>query len=370
MRIFVAGGGTGGHLYPGLAIARALVKARPDVRPFFIGAQRGVEKEVLPKTEFPFVLLDLHPLYRSKIWRSWRTIGGGFSAWRAIGRLAREDRPRAVVGTGGYASAIALAYGAARGIPLVLQEQNSYPGIATRVFSRFARQIHLGFPEARKYLKPRAEAQVFDSGNPIQPPPSTLPDPDEARKQWGFPPEAKVLLAFGGSQGAVAINQVVAQWLRAGIPDDLHVIWATGRGSHDSYAPLESERVRVRDYIAPMESAYAASSLALARAGAMSTAELAAWGIPMILVPLPTAAADHQTTNARALESAGAATVIVQRELTPGRLDAEVRSVFESPGRIKGMSESVLARARPRAAEEIAGRILELMEERQVAASS
>ncbi|MEX1187527.1 MAG: UDP-N-acetylglucosamine--N-acetylmuramyl-(pentapeptide) pyrophosphoryl-undecaprenol N-acetylglucosamine transferase [Gemmatimonadaceae bacterium] len=362
MRVFVAGGGTGGHLYPGLAIARALVAANPAVRPFFIGARRGVEREVLPKTGFPFVLLDLHPLYRSQVWKSWRTVVGGVKAWLAIGRLAREDRPRVIVGTGGYASVIALAYGAARGIPLVLQEQNSYPGIATRVFSRFARQIHLGFPEARKHLKPRADAIVLESGNPIQPPPGIRPARDVAKQAWGFPGNARILLVFGGSQGALAVNEVVAAWVRAGVPDGVHVIWATGRGSFDRYAPLESERVRVRDYIAPMESAYAAADVALARAGAMSTAELAAWGIPMILVPLPTAAADHQTTNARALESAGAATVIVQRDLTPERLDAEVRAVFESPGRIERMSDSVLARARPHAADEIAGRILELME--------
>lgn len=361
MRVFLAGGGTGGHLYPGLAIARALVAANPEVQPFFIGARRGVEKEVLPKTEFPFVLLDLHPLYRSQIWQSWRTLVGGIKAWRAIGRLAREERPRVIIGTGGYASVIALAYGAAHGIPLVLQEQNSFPGIATRVFSRFARQVHLGFPEARKYLKPRAGAVLLESGNPIQPPPGMRPARDVARQGWGFPGNARVLLVFGGSQGALAVNEVVAAWIRAGIPDGVHVIWATGRGSFDRYASLESERVRVRDYIAPMESAYAAADVALARAGAMSTAELAAWGIPMILVPLPTAAADHQTTNARALESAGAATVIVQRDLTPERLDAEVRAVFESPGRIEQMSDSVLARARPRAADEIAGRILELM---------
>lgn len=361
MRVFVAGGGTGGHLYPGLAIARALVKANPDVKPFFIGARRGIEKEVLPKTEFPFVLLDLHPLYRSQIWKSWRTVMGGIKAWLAIGRLAKEDAPRVIVGTGGYASVIALAYGAARGIPLVLQEQNSYPGIATRVFSRFARQIHLGFPEARKYLNPRADAIVLESGNPIQPPPGIRPARDVARQAWGFPGNARVLLVFGGSQGAVAVNEVVAEWVRAGIPDGVHVIWATGRGSFEKYAPLESERVRVRDYITPMESAYAAADVALARAGAMSTAELAAWGIPMILVPLPTAAADHQTTNARALESAGAATVIAQRDFTRERLDTEVRGIFGSPGRIEQMSESVLARARPNAADEIAGHILELI---------
>lgn len=361
MRSFFAGGGTGGHLYPGLAIARALVKVKPEARPFFIGAQRGIEREVLPKTEFPFVLLDLHPLYRSQIWKSWRTVVGGVKAWRGIARLSGEERPRVIVGTGGYASAIALAYGAASGIPLVLQEQNSYPGIATRVFSRFARQIHLGFPEARKYLKPRGDSVVYDSGNPIQPPPATRPSRAAARGEWGFPADARVLLVFGGSQGALAMNEVVAEWVRRGIPGGVHVIWATGKGSFAKYAALESDRVRVRDYIAPMESAYAASDIALARAGAMSTAELAAWGVPMILVPLPTAAADHQTTNARALEGAGAARVILQSDLTPGRLDADVRAIFGAPGEVERMSASVLARARPHAAEEIAARILELI---------
>lgn len=359
MRIFVAGGGTGGHLYPGLAIARALVAQKPDAQPYFIGARRGVEKEVLPKTEFPFVLLDLHPLYRSQIWKSWRTVVGGVKAWLAINRLARDDRPRAVVGTGGYASVMALAYAAARGIPIVLQEQNSYPGIATRVFSRFATQIHLGFPEARKYLTPRANAVVFDSGNPIQPPPETRPSREAARAAWQFPGDARVLLIFGGSQGAVAINEVVAAWLRHRIPDGVHVIWATGRGSFEAYASLESERVRVRDYVSPMESAYAGADIALARAGAMSTAELAAWGVPMILVPLPTAAADHQTTNARALEAAGAATVILQKDFSVDRLDSEVRTIFGAPDRIAQMSSSVLARARPGAAREIARHILE-----------
>ncbi|MGI8619062.1 MAG: UDP-N-acetylglucosamine--N-acetylmuramyl-(pentapeptide) pyrophosphoryl-undecaprenol N-acetylglucosamine transferase [Gemmatimonadaceae bacterium] len=370
MRVFFAGGGTGGHLYPGLAIARALVKANPKAQPFFIGARRGIEREVLPKTEFPFVLLDLHPLYRSQIWKSWRTAAGGAKAWLAIARLTGEEKPRVVVGTGGYASVIALAFGAARGIPLVLQEQNSYPGIATRVFSRFARQIHLGFPEARKYLKSRADAVVLDSGNPIQPPPGIRPARDVAKQAWGFPGNARILLVFGGSQGAVAVNEVVAAWVRAGVPDGVHVIWATGRGSFATYAPLESERVRVRDYIAPMESAYAVADVALARAGAMSTAELAAWGIPMILVPLPTAAADHQMTNARALESAGAATVIAQRDFSAERLDAEVRGIFGSAGRIDQMSASVLSRARPNAADEIAGHILRLIEARQLAASS
>ncbi|HEY7895453.1 MAG TPA: glycosyltransferase, partial [Gemmatimonadaceae bacterium] len=148
MRVWFAGGGTGGHLYPGLAIARALVTLRPDAEPFFIGAQRGVERDVLPGTGFAYQLLDLHPLYRTRPWRSWRTVAGLTGAWRALGELMRAERPALVVGTGGYASGAALARAVRARVPLVLQEQNSYPGMTTRAFARWAREIYLGYGEA------------------------------------------------------------------------------------------------------------------------------------------------------------------------------------------------------------------------------
>src|SRR5215217_3923489 len=126
MRVLFAGGGTGGHLYPGIAIARAMKTLSSDVDPFFIGARRGIEKDVLPKTEFPYELLDLHPLYRSRPWENWKTIRGAFSAWRGLGRIVQMGAPSVVVGTGGYASGLALAYARLYGIPYVVQEQNSF----------------------------------------------------------------------------------------------------------------------------------------------------------------------------------------------------------------------------------------------------
>ncbi|MBA3558635.1 MAG: glycosyltransferase, partial [Gemmatimonadaceae bacterium] len=138
MRILFAGGGTGGHLYPGLAIARALKLLRPDLDVMFIGATRGVERDVLPTAGFPYLLLDLHPLYRTKPWLNFRTLRGFASARRALGRLAREERPALVVGTGGYASGATLGYAFLHGIPVAIQEQNSYPGLTTRLASRFA----------------------------------------------------------------------------------------------------------------------------------------------------------------------------------------------------------------------------------------
>ncbi|HKT07447.1 MAG TPA: glycosyltransferase, partial [Gemmatimonadaceae bacterium] len=145
MRVLFAGGGTGGHLYPGLAIARALVRERPDVEPFFIGAERGVERDVLPAAGFPYRLLDLHPLYRSRPWRSWRTLAGLTGAWLSLGEIVRAERPALVVGTGGYASGAALARAVWERVPIVLQEQNSYPGMTTRVFARRAREVYLGY---------------------------------------------------------------------------------------------------------------------------------------------------------------------------------------------------------------------------------
>lgn len=356
MRIWFAGGGTGGHLYPALGVARALVAMHPEVRPLFIGALRGIERDVLPATRFDHALLQLHPLYRSRVWRNWMTVAGASRAWSALRALARSDPPAAVVATGGYAAGLALLYATVHRIPIVLQEQNSVPGLTTRFFSRFARQIHLGFPEAVKALHPPRDAIVAASGNPIEPPPPI----DEqalqgARTRWGFTePSARVLLVFGGSQGARAINSAVSELVRAGLLPGLCLLWITGKGEYEQYASLDSATTRVLPFLTPMTDAYAAADLALARAGAMSTAELCAWGIPAVLVPLPTAAADHQTTNARALEAAGAAVVITQRELTPHRLRETLEALLRDRDKLGSMAAAARVRARPDSAARIA----------------
>lgn len=360
MIVWFAGGGTGGHLYPGLAIARALVGLDPSVRPFFVGAKRGIEREVLPRENFPFELLDLHPLYRPRVWLNYRTLGGAISAWRRLGQL---ERPKLVVGTGGYASALALAYAEVHGIPFVEQVADSHPGLTARAFSRGAREVYLGYPEAEKYLPRRSGEPFFDTGNPIEPPPNPRPPRGAARVTWGFPPEGgTVLLIFGGSQGARGLNAAVDAWLRRGIPDTLYVIWGTGKAHFDAHRERASPRVCVRPYLSPIADAYAASDVVLARAGAMTTAELCAWGLPMMLVPLPTAAADHQTANARALSAAGAAVHIPQAELTADRLDGVVRDVVLNVERRSALAMAARARGRPDAAKHIAERILALLD--------
>jgi UDP-N-acetylglucosamine--N-acetylmuramyl-(pentapeptide) pyrophosphoryl-undecaprenol N-acetylglucosamine transferase len=364
--VWFAGGGTGGHLYPGLAIARTLVRLDPRVRPLFIGAERGIEKHVLPGTEFPHLLLDLHPLYRARPWENYRTVVGAVGAWRAIGELARREQPRLIVGTGGYAAGVGLAYAVVHRIPIVQQAGDSHPGLTARAFRRWTRESYLAFPEAARVLG-GDPTQLIDTGAPIEPPPSPRPDRAAARTAWGFHPTAgRVLLMYGGSQGSLAMNRVVADWVRRGIPEDLNLIWMTGRTSYADYASLDGGRVRVREYLSPIADAYAAADLALARAGAMTTAELFAWGIPPILVPLPTAAADHQTHNARALAAAGAAVNLPQSELTVDRLDATVRALLDDPAAMARLSAGASARARPDAAETIARRILNLLDLQQL----
>jgi UDP-N-acetylglucosamine--N-acetylmuramyl-(pentapeptide) pyrophosphoryl-undecaprenol N-acetylglucosamine transferase len=314
---------------------------------------------VLPRTEFPHLLLDLHPLYRANPLHNWKTARGVLSAWRAIGALVSRERPRAIIGTGGYAAGAMLGYGVSHGIPIMLQEADSHPGLTTRMFSRHAREVFLGFPEGERMLKRGRDTQINAFGNPIEPPPVPRLDRAAACALWQFDAGAPVLLVFGGSQGAQAINRVVGEWIERGLPESLQVIWATGRANYEPFAKHESARVRVRPYLSPITDAYAASDLALTRAGAMTIAELCAWGVPPILVPLPTAAADHQSANARALAAAGAARNVPQAELTVDRLDGEVRTLLAQPDALRGLSAAAATRGRPDAAAAIARRVLD-----------
>lgn len=351
--VWFSGGGTGGHLYPGLAIARALQRLRPEVQPFFVGALRGIERDVLPTTEFPHLLLDLHPLYRPQVWKNWQTLRGALASWSKLDAAARTRPPKLVVGTGGYAAGLALLWAWRRGIPAVQHIGDAVPGITARWGARVTQENFLGFPEAARYLS-AARGTMRASGNPIEPPPDIRPAAAEARARWGFPAHAKVLLVFGGSQGARALNQAVASWVEQGIPSGLCVLWATGKAQFDSYSQFDRADVRVLPYLSPIAEAYAAADAALVRGGMMGTSELCAWGIPSVIVPLPSAANDHQTANARVLESAGAARCLPQTELSAERLAREFGELFGDPARLAAMAAAAKVRGRPQAAAEIA----------------
>ena len=361
--MFITGGGTGGHLYPGLAIARALGRVAPQVRIVFVGARRGIERTVLPQQSFPFELLDLHPFYRTHVWRNWRTLWGAARGWGDVGRLVARERPALVLGTGGYASALTLAYAVSHRIPIVQQIADSHPGLTARRFVRYSREAYLGYPEAAAQLRHSDRGALIDTGNPIDPPPTPRPDPGAARRAWQFPSDVTtVLLVFGGSQGAKAINVAVDSWMQLPLPPHLGVIWATGPSAFGEFAQRDSAQVKVRPYLSPIGDAYAAADLALTRAGAMTTAELCAWGIPMILVPLPSAAADHQTANAQALVAAGAAVHLPQELMTSDAVSGIVTKLSTDPTRRATLAAAARARGRPGASEDIARRILRLLE--------
>lgn len=372
IRVLFAGGGTGGHLYPALNIAAALRELRPDVHTIFIGARRGVEARVLPEKGVDHRLLPLEPIRRSQVWQNWRLVPGMARSLWGLARLTVSARPRLVVGTGGYASGPACGWAVLTGTPVALQEQNSYPGLTTRWLSRFARQVHLGFPEARERLRPGRRTEIHVHGNPIQPP-DTAVDRAAARRSFDLGAASTVLLVVGGSQGARAINLALEQALRrvaagdAERPAGLEILWATGPAHIDGVRE-RIEPFGVADWVHPvgyidrMPAALAAADVAVSRAGAMGTAELLAWGIPSILVPLPTAAADHQTHNARALADAGAAVALPEAEATAERLWADVVALTSDAERRRAMAGIARERARPEAARAIASDLLRLLE--------
>jgi UDP-N-acetylglucosamine--N-acetylmuramyl-(pentapeptide) pyrophosphoryl-undecaprenol N-acetylglucosamine transferase len=372
-RVLFAGGGTGGHLYPALALADAMMAEASDIEVHFVGARRGIETTVLPKRGVPHTLLPMEPLYRSRPWRNVRLVPALTSSFIGIARLFRRFRPQLVVATGGYASGPAGMYASWRGIPMAVQEQNAHAGATAKLLARRATQVHLGFPEAERELKPGPRTRVLSLGNPIRPPDAD-PDRDAVRDALGLARESTVVLIVGGSQGANAINETIMAALRdvgnrklerlAGV----EILWATGPNHFDSVrfrvgAVGADAWVHSRGYIDDMPRALAATDIAVSRAGAMMTAELLAWGIPSILVPLPTAAADHQTYNARALEAAGAAVCMVEDTMTPASLWAELSSLTGDVERRQRMASAARERARPDAAREIARELITLLPE-------
>lgn len=344
---------------PALAIADALREHAPHIEPVLIGAVRGVEARILPARDYRFYLLPSEPIYRRTWWRNvrWPFVAGRLL--RKVAEVFEAEEPAAVIGTGGYASGPVVWWAARHGIPTAIQEQNAYPGLASRWLSRRVRHVYLGLPEARRLLRFGPSTQVFDTGNPIAPP--TPARQGSARAKFDFNGERQVVLVTGGSQGALAINTAVAGWLDEGGPDNANLIWVTGRATYSQFQRYESPRVRVLDFLDPMADAYAVAHLVVSRAGMITVAELCAWGLPNVLIPLPTAAADHQTHNARVLAEAGASILLLQSELTPMRLKKVTKDLLGDRGRLEEMAAKASARGRPESARDIVSKLLTLI---------
>jgi len=361
--VVFSGGGTGGHLYPALALIDGLSALRPDVRPFFMGARGGLEAKVVPERGMDHILLPVQGLKRGVVWPNLGILFGLARSLVAVGEAFTRIRPGMVVVTGGYAGGPAGIMAGLMGIPLALQEQNSLPGATTRLLSRWARQVHLAFPEARRHLPEKTRGRVCVSGNPVRPPASL--GQAEARKHFDIDAGARVVLVTGGSQGAEALNRVLLEAIGEVVqgslprPEDLHLLWATGpKNFRDVQDKLEAlgrpSWVRARGYINDMPEALAAATLAVGRAGAMTTSEFLASSLPALLVPLPTAAADHQTRNAESLAQAGVALHLRESELSGEGLWSALTALLTESERFDAMAAAARKRGRPEATREIA----------------
>lgn len=367
-RILLAGGGTGGHLYPALNLAAALRDLEPGVELLLLGSRRGVEARVLPERDVPYRLLPVQPLYRSRPWRNLRLLTSAPAVGWGVRGIFRSFRPDLVVGTGGYASAPAVAWAVMKRIPTALQEQNAYPGVVTRMLAGRVDQLHLAYPEALDHLSPGKRTVVHSHGNPVAVREGTETDSarsaDPLAYRW---PRGRIVLVTGGSQGARGINEALLRSLdsAAELPEDVTVVWVAGPAHAPAIAArVESSRwanrIEVVPYIENLGTQLHNATLAIARAGAMSLAEMTAAGLPAVLVPLPTSAEGHQLANARALAAAGAAVVREEAELADGDLWSVAAEILNDLERLASMAAASRERGAPDAARRIAAALLEL----------
>ena len=356
----IAGGGTGGHLFPGIAVAEAARRLDPPADVLFVGSARGIEARVVPGLGFPLETLPITPLrgqgLRARV-AALRALASG--VWQSR-RLMRRFGPDAVIGLGGYAAAPAIVAARLARKPIVLLEQNAKPGMTTRFLAPFADRICVTFPETTQMF---AAGKAVATGNPVRFQDAPTAPTTAARRASGL-----TILIFGGSGGARRLNEA-GPVLRATLGDmpGVRIIHQTGADMEDAvraaYAAIGAD-ADVRAFITDMRSAYDAADLVVCRAGATTVAEIAALGKPAILVPYPFAADDHQRANAESLVRAGAARMVLDADATGERLAAEVRALVGAPDALAEMGKRVRQLAKPDAAERVLETTLALVRER------
>ena len=365
----LAGGGTGGHIIPALAIAEYLKthidlqSTFKDAQFLFFGSDYGMETKLIPEAGFDLVTLPIRGLSRSfsldGLKRNCLLPGRLIVSITKANKALRNFKPHITVGTGGYASAIPVRQSLRNNIPIVLQEQNSYPGMVTRIFAPKAQQVFLTYEDAQSYLK---GAETLITGNPVRHL-GKKHDRTEAAEYFGLSPELPTLFILGGSQGARAINRHfvdrVSQYLdKLG----MQVLWQTGKADFEFCQKQigSNPRVVLRPFIKEMDKAYSLADLMVCRSGAMSLTEINHFGLPAILIPLPTATANHQEFNARSQEKAGAARVLLESELAEGAFLPLLTEIFTDKEHLSKMSRASLALRRPNATQLICESIIRI----------
>lgn len=360
LRIIIAGGGTGGHLYPGIALAQEFQR-RQSSKIMFVGTAYGIENKVLPKLPYEFRKIWMRGLQRKLNFANLIFPLRLLVSLVQCAILILSFAPAVVVGTGGYVSGPVLIMGVALRIPTVIQEQNSYPGLVNRLLGKWVKQVHVMFEEALPYFK--GQSNIFVSGNPVRGEFNQV-DRKSALKKFNLQEDKTTMFVFGGSQGAHAINQVVLNSIDdlMELPD-LQLLWATG--PHDSKMVAakcgKEKRISNHEFIEDMASAYAASDFVLCRSGATTLAEIAICGLPAILVPFPHSTGGHQEFNAKARETAGTAIMVLQKSFDKSKLVATVKELIGNRDKREAMSKKVRDLATPNAAADIADRIQSML---------
>ena len=360
LRILLAGGGTGGHIYPALAIADALRRERPDSQFLFVGAAGKMEMRRVPAAGYDIRAIPVMGFHRGldrrnlafplKLARSLRQARG----------IVADFAPAVAIGTGGYVSGPALAAARLRGVPLFVQEQNALPGVTNRLLARGAERVFTAYEAAAAYF-PRGKAE--HTGNPLRLSldPTAMPEAAFAKTHFGLDPTCPTLLSFGGSLGAKRMNEAHAAmtsfWRERA---DLQLIWQTGEGYYDAYRDTPTARlpnVTCVKYLERMDLAYAAADLVSCRAGALSISELQLLGKAALLVPSPNVSGDHQTANARAVEAGGGA-VLVPDDRQGEVLSRLLPQLLPDAEATERMARRMAEMAKPHAARDIARAII------------
>jgi UDP-N-acetylglucosamine--N-acetylmuramyl-(pentapeptide) pyrophosphoryl-undecaprenol N-acetylglucosamine transferase len=369
MKVLLTCGGTGGHIYPAVAIAKALQVQQPDVEILFVGAEYGMEKKLIPQEGFRLETITVTGLSRKNPLAAARSLWQAGTGLLKAARIVKRFQPDVAIGTGGYVSGPAVLAAALQGIPTLIHEQNAFPGLTTRALARFASIVAVSHEAAVPRL-PQAK-RIVVTGLPIRPA-FYQTQRGEARARLGLPPEAAVILSVGGSGGALNINRIVCSAAPQLLANERTVLLqVTGDRYYDSVAEQAQAlgwpdawegRWQLIRFMQDMPAALAAADLVISRAGASTLEEIAAVGVPAIVVPSPNVTDNHQEHNARALAQQGAAVLILDNLLTEASLLASVNRLLENPAELKAMAKASKQASHPRATEDLVALVRSLSE--------
>lgn len=358
-KIIIAGGGTGGHIYPAIAIAQALERMDPGVQLLFVGAKNKMEMEKVPQAGYKIKGLDIAGMDRGSWVKNISLPLKLLKSMRQAKQILKSFKPDAVVGVGGYASFPVLSAAQRQGISTVIQEQNSYAGKSNKILGRKAKKICVAYDDMERFFP---KERIVFTGNPVRDnivknTMSSL----EARSFFGLKPDKKTLFIVGGSLGAKAVNEAVAAGIKQLVDEDIQVIWQTGKLSYENVlkaAENYSDQIKAFEFIKEIEKAYSAADVVISRAGALSISELCVAGKAVIFVPYPFAAEDHQTKNAQSLVNKNAAWMVANEEAGE-KLVSKTLELFKNENLRKTMAENIKTMAITHADERIAEVILE-----------